>query len=257
LRIEGVQPFVWQTSEGASVLNAGTVRLQRRFVHGIGGDVTYTLAKSRDDASTIGGGGTVVAQNDQDLAAEWGLSSFDRRQQLTADFSAELPFGANKHWLHDGGAWAALFGDWRASATFSLLSGTPLTPRVSGDAADVSRGTNGTLRADYDGEAIALAHPTIDEFFNSSAFSIPPPGAFGTAERNIIIGPGSRLVNGQVSRDIHMGGTKTMTIQLTGTNLLNAVNYAIVDAVVNSPTFGQVLSVRPMRSLQFNFRFRY
>jgi hypothetical protein len=48
-----------------------------------------------------------------------------------------------------------------------------------------------------------------------------------------------------------------MTIQLTGTNLLNAVNYAIVDAVVNSPTFGQVLSVRPMRSLQFNFRFRY
>jgi len=257
LRIEGVQPFLWQTSEGASVLNAMSLRLQRRFVHGIGGDVTYTLARSRDDASTVGGGGTVVAQNDQDLAAEWGLSSFDRRQQLAADFSAELPFGTNKRWLHDGGMWGTLLGDWRASATLAWLSGTPLTPRVAGDASDVARGTNGTLRANYNGETIALANPTIDEFFNTSAFSVPPAGTFGTAGRNIIIGPGSRLVNGQVSRDIHLRATRTLTIQLTATNLLNAVNYAVVDAVVNSPTFGQVLSVRPMRSTQLNFRFRF
>jgi hypothetical protein len=257
LRIEDVQPFLWQTSEGASVLNAGSFRLQRRFVHGIGGDITYILAKSRDDASTIGGGGTVVAQDDQDLAAEWGLSSFDRRNQLTADFSAELPFGANKHWLHDGGVWADLLGDWRASATLAWLSGTPLTPRVSGDASDVSRGTNGTLRADYNGQAIQLANPTIDEFFNTAAFSVPPAGTFGTAGRNIIIGPDSHQLNGQLSRDVHLHGSRTLTLQLTGTNLLNAVNYAVVDAIVNSPTFGQVLSVRPMRSLQFSFRFRY
>ena len=56
--------------------------LRRRPVRGIGGGVSYTLARSRDNASTIGGGGTVVAQNDQDLDAEWGLSSFDRRHQL-------------------------------------------------------------------------------------------------------------------------------------------------------------------------------
>ena len=198
-----------------------------------------------------------MAQNDQDLAAEWGLSSFDRRHQLTADFSAELPFGANKRWLHDGGLWASLLGDWRASATFTWLAGTPLTPRVVGDASDVSRGTNGTLRANYNGAAIQLANPTIDEFFNIAAFSVPPAGTFGTAGRNIIIGPDSRLLNGQVSRDIHLHATRTLTIQLNGTNLLNAVNYAIVDAVVNSPTFGQVLSVRPMRSLQLNFRFRF
>ena len=57
LRIEGVQPFTWQTSEGSSVLNAATFRLPRRQVKGIGGGVNYTLAKSRDNASTIGGGG--------------------------------------------------------------------------------------------------------------------------------------------------------------------------------------------------------
>src|SRR4029079_2659844 len=67
LRIEGVDPFLWQTSEGASVLNAGTFRLQRRMVKGIGGSINYTLAKSRDDASNIGGGGTQGAPNDQNL----------------------------------------------------------------------------------------------------------------------------------------------------------------------------------------------
>ena len=35
------------------------------------------------------------------------------------------------------------------------------------------------------------------------------------------------------------------------------VNYAAIDTRVNSPTFGQVLSVRPMRSVQLNLRFRF
>jgi hypothetical protein len=46
-------------------------------------------------------------------------------------------------------------------------------------------------------------------------------------------------------------------MQLNATNLLNTVNYAAVDTVVNSPTFGQVLSVRGMRSMQLNLRFRF
>ena len=36
-------------------------------------------------------------------------------------------------------------------------------------------------------------------------------------------------------------------------NLLNMVNYGAIDTVVNSPTFGQVLSVRGMRSTQVEF----
>jgi hypothetical protein len=257
LRIEGVQPFLWQTSEGTSVLNAATFRVQRRQVKGIGGNVSYTLAKSRDAASNVGGGATVVAQDDQNLAAEYGLSSFDRRHQLSADLSVELPFGQNKHWLHNGGHLAALFGNWRGSTNFTWQSGTPFTPRVTAAASDVARGTNGTLRADYLGGPIQIAGPTIDRFFNTAAFAVPLPGTFGNASRNLIIGPGSRLLNAQLSRDVPMHRNRTVTIQATATNLLNAVNYAAIDTVVNSPTFGQVLSVRPMRSAQLGLRFRF
>jgi hypothetical protein len=257
LRIEGVQPFLWETSEGSSILHAGSFRLRRRPVKGIGFGASYTLARSRDNASSLGGGGTVVAQNDQDLNAEWGLSSFDRRHQLTADTSIELPFGPNRPWLKGGGLWAGLLRDWRLTTTYTWQSGTPLTARVLASVSDVLRGTNGTLRADYNGERIQLAGPTIDQFFNTSAFSVPAPGLFGNSARNLIIGPDSRQLNAQFSRDVRMGGNRSVTLQLNATNLLNMVNYATVDTVVNSPTFGQVLSVRPMRSMQFTMRFRF
>jgi hypothetical protein len=257
LRIPDVQPFNWQTSEGHSVLNAATFRVARRQVKGIGGSVNYTLAKSMDNASNIGGGATVVAQDDQNLDAEYGLSSFDRRHQLSADLSVELPWGPNRHWLHNGGRLAAVFGNWRGSTNFTWQAGTPFTPRVTAAAADVARGTNGTLRADYLGGPIRVSGPSIDHFFNTGAFAIPLPGTFGNAQRNMIIGPGSKLLNAQISRDITMKRNRAITIQATASNLLNNVNYAAIDTVVNSPTFGQVLSVRAMRSAQLNFRFRF
>lgn len=257
LRIPGVQPFLWQASEGASVLHAATFRARRRPARGIGAAVTYTLARSRDNASTIGGGGTVVAQDDRNLDAEWGLSSFDRRHQLAVEANVELPFGPNRRWLASGGIRAALLENWRASVAFNWQSGAPYTPRVVGAAADVARGTNGTLRANYDGGPVQVPDPAIDLFFNTAAFSVPPSGTFGDAGRNMIIGPGSRQLNAQFARDIRLGGTRALTLQLNATNLLNMVNYAAIDTTVNSPTFGHVLSVRPMRSMRLTLRFRF
>jgi len=256
LRIDNVQPFLWQTSDGSSVLHAASFRFQRRPVHGVGGGIIYTLAKSRDDASSIGGA-TVVAQNDQDLQAEWGLSSFDRRQQVSANLNLEFPFGPNRKWLAGGGFLASLLANWRANIVFTMQTGTPLTPRVFGSASDVANGTNGTLRADYDGEPVSLSAPSIDRFFNTAAFTIPSAGTFGDASRNMIIGPGSKQLNLQLSRDLRLSGNRTATLQVNATNLLNMVNYLGVDTVVNSPTFGEVLSVRPMRSVQVGLRFRF
>ena len=197
LRIEGVQPFLWQSSEGGSELHAGSFRLRRRPVKGIGFGASYTIAKSRDNASTIGGGGTVVAQDDQNLDAEWGLSSFDRRHQFNGDINLEFPFGENRPWLNKGGFWAALLENWRGTASFVWQSGTPYTPRVQAAAADVARGTSNSLRANYNGESVQINDPTIDLFFNTAAFSIPATGTFGTASRNMIIGPGNVVNDGR------------------------------------------------------------
>jgi hypothetical protein len=239
------------------MLHAATIRLRKQQARGVGGSVSYTLAKSIDDASSIGGGGRVVAQNDQDLDAEWGLSSFDRRHQVAGNVFVELPFGPNRRWLKGGGTWAALLRDWAVSMSFAADSGTPFTARLVGATSDVARGTNGTLRADYTGAPISIDDPTLLQFFNTSAFAVPATGAFGSAGRNTITGPGTQQVDASISRDVRLSGNQVVSIQLQATNLFNTVRFGAIDSVVNSPTFGQVVTIRPMRTVQLGVRFRF
>jgi hypothetical protein len=256
LRIAGVDPFTWQSSDGASHANGLSLRLTKRQTKGIGGGIVYTLSKSMDNTTATGGGAT-VAQDDQNLAAEWALSNFDQRHQLNGNVSVQLPWGVNRQWLNSGGPLAAIAGNWNMTANVTWTSGTPLTVRCSTCASDVARGTGGTLRADYDGLPIELADATVDRFFNTDAFSIPAPGAFGTSRRNMIIGPGSHQLNATFSRDVVLKGNRGATIQVNANNLLNTVNFAAVDTNINSQTFGEVLGVRGMRTVRVSLRFRF
>ena len=214
-----------------------------------------TVVLKSHEGSTVERAAT-VAQDDGNLAAERGLSPFDRRHQVSADVSYELPFGPQRRWINGDGLLPHLVAHWQVAATFAAVSGTPYTARVLGDTRDVSRGTNGTLRADVTGVPVVLADPTIGAFFDTAAFARPSSGAFGDAGRNTIIGPGSRSLDASLIKSIPLG-QRTLTARLQATNVLNAVQFGAIDTVVNSPTFGQVVSIRPMRSVQFDVRFRF
>ena len=256
LRIAGVQPFIWESSGARSIMHSMSLRVRKRMTRGIAAGLSYTLAKSIDDASSIGGGGGIVAQNDQDLAAERGLSSFDQRHRVSGDFSLELPFGDGKPWFNSG-TMAALLGNWVLNGNVTLASGTPFTARVLSNAGDVSRGTNGTLRANYNGDPIQIGDPTTTLFFNKAAFSIPAPGTFGNAGRNTIVGPGTSNMNMSLTRNLSFGQNRGMSIQIQASNLFNTVQFSSIDTVVNSRTFGQVTGVRQMRRIQVSTRFRF
>ena len=108
-----------------------------------------------------------------------------------ADLSFELPFGpeqalAAQRRANGGGCSAA-----GAARELHLAVGHAVHAARTVAATDVSRGTNGTLRANYNGDIISLSNPTIDDFFNTAAFSIPVAGTFGNAPRNLIIGRGA------------------------------------------------------------------
>jgi hypothetical protein len=235
--------FRWQTSDGRSLMHGLTLRLQRRKTHGLGGTVTYTIARAQDDMA--------IAQNDADLDSEWALSTYDRRHQLSGNVSVDLPFGSGRPWLTRGG-WASVLGGWSATATLTVQSGTPLTPRVTG-----AQAANRPLRPDATGERAQLPSPTIDMFFNTAAFTLPEPGQFGTAGRNTIIGPGSRLLNASIVRDLRLGAARVLTARLDANNLLNLVNYGAINTTVNSSSFGQVTSVRPMRTMTLSLQVRF
>ena len=250
-------PFIWESSEGSSIMHALNVRVRKRMSRGFSAGLSYTFSKSMDDASTIGGGAVVVAQNDKDLGAEWGLSSFDQRHRLSADYSIQLPFGPNRKWRNREGWLGHVVGGWLWNGAIAYSSGTPFTARILGNPGDVSRGTYGTLRADYNGQPIVIDQPTIAGFFNTAAFSLPAAGTFGNAGRNTIAGPSNTNVNMTLMKSFSLGGTRTLSAQVQANNVFNMAQYGSIDTVVNSPTFGRVTSMRGMRTVQIVARFGF
>ena len=239
-------------------MNAGQLRVRKRLSNGVAVGGTYTFSKSIDDASSIGGTQVVVAQNEQDLAAERGLSSFDQRQRFTGDYTIDLPFGEGRKWLTSSGPLNKIFGDWTWSGTWTIASGFPFTARVLGNFADVARGTNGTLRANLvPGEAISISNPSINGWFNTAAFAIPPAGQFGDSGRNIIIGPGTHQLNMSFSKNFPIHEPMAFEVRGDITNIFNTPQFSAIDTTVNSPTFGHVISVGNMRTITFSTRFRF
>jgi hypothetical protein len=255
--VSTVEPFNWETSQGSSIMHAGSVRLRKRMTRGVAVGGTYTYSKSIDNASSIGGGAQVVAQDDTNLRAERGLSSFDQRHKLTGDWTLELPWGEGRKWLTHPGLAQKAFGDWLLQSSFTVASGTPYTARVLGSFEDVAGGTNGTLRADYNGSAIQIGDRNVKHWFNTAAFTTPAAGTYGNAGRNTIIGPGSWLMSLVLSKSIPLRDSMNLEMRAETDNVLNHPNYSGIDTNLNSPTYGQVISVASMRKMVLSVHYRF
>ena len=272
LRIANVQVFTYENSLADLSANAATVRLRKRLSGGLSIGGLYSFSKSIDDASSIGAGATSgsvsrglgaggtgsVAQNPFDLAAERGLSSFNQTHRFTASYVYELSFGHDRRWLYNNRAPSVIFGDWQWSGDLTIASGLPFTPRVLGSFTDVSRGTNGTLRPNIvPGQRVALLNPAIGEWFNTAAFEAAPPGQYGDARRNSIIGPGPTSVDMAITKMFPLKEARVLEFRAQATNVFNMPQYTTIDTVVNSPTFGHVTAVGGMRQLTLTSRFRF
>jgi hypothetical protein len=264
LRIPDVQAFNWDGSRGASSANAGSLRVRKRLQGGVSVGGTYTFAEAMDNAASVGngvatasGGTLVVAQNPFDLAAERGYSSFYQRHKFVGDYLWQVPVGRDRRWLSNDGVLGAFLGNWQWSGDWTIASGLPFSPRILGNFSDVSRGSNGTLRPNLTGESISLNDPSRRKWFNTGAFVTPPTGTYGDARRNSIIGPGSLVFDMALTKVFTMKENRMLEVRAQALNVFNHPQYASIDTSVDSPTFGQVLSVGAMRTIQTTARFRF
>jgi hypothetical protein len=264
LLVAGNQPFIYESSEGNSILHAASVRMRKRMAKGIGLSAQYVFSKSIDDASSIGGGGSVVAQNPFNISADRGLSSFDQRHKFTGNWIYDLPIGENRHFVAKG-ALGHIFGAWQWSGDFTVGSGLYFTPRVLGGALDIGRGVSGSLRANtVAGQTVALNNPTTLEWFNTAAFCAPsatcvnPNGtAFGDAGRNIIEGPGQVTLDMALNKTITIKESRALDLRLSANNVFNNVHFTSINTVVNSLAFGEVTGTGSMRRVTVTARFRF
>jgi hypothetical protein len=247
-------------SRGTSEYNALQVKLQQRFDRGISLLGAYTLGKSTDDASGFfaSAGDPNFPQDSNNPDAEYGRSSFDVRHRFSVSFSAELPFGAGRRWLADGGVAAAVFGGMELQGIVTAQTGRPFTVALlpDFDNSNTGRSTLGfgaNDRPDLTGNA-GLDDPSADRWFNPAAFAVPAFGSFGNAGRNILDGPGYQNVNLALLKHVELGEDTRLQLRAEAFNLLNRANFNLPDAFVGSPTFGRIVSADSPRRCQFGVR---
>jgi trimeric autotransporter adhesin len=252
-----VNQFTYEDSVGFQRSNTLAVNARKRLQKGISLQATYTFSHSIDNASSIGGSGSSIAQNDQDLQAEESNSSFTVRQKVAGNWILELPFGPNRAFLNKGGVWSKIMDGYSVSGTYTFATGGYATPSYAGTTAEIVSGAGSSLRPDLvPGQSITGAR-TLKNWFNTAAFAAPAAGTYGTAARNSIELPGTVSINGSLSRTVQLGDTRSIEARITANNAFNTVQYAGVYTSVNSANFGQVSSAAAMRSLTYLVRFRF
>ena len=271
LLISGLQPFTYESSAGNSVFHAGSIRFRKRMAKGLGLSAMYIYSKSIDDASSIGGGGVVVAQNPFDISADRGLSSFDQRHKFTGNWIYDLPFGENRRFLQKGVISHILSG-WQYSGDFTLASGLPFTIRVLGGTAGYSARRKRIVARECGARRIFLRRQSQHEgmvqyggFCQPETTSNNPTApclnaadtTYGDAGRNILEGPGQVTLDMSLNKTIQIKEFRALDLRITANNVFNMVNYSSLGTTVNSITFGEVTGVGTMRRVTVQARFRF
>jgi len=246
--------FVYLTSNGASLRNAGQVQLRRRLRNGFTASGQYTLAKATDNATAFGGAslaGSAIAQDWRNLDAEQAPSNFDQRHQFTAQAQYTTGAGITGGTLVDG-LKGRLLKDWTFVTQFTIGSGTPLTPvylvPVPGT------GFVGSVR----GRLVGDAGDVPDGYYlNPAAYTAPAAGEWGTAGRNSETGPRQFVLNAAVGRTFRWGERFNIDWRLDATNVLDQVIYTGVNTIVGSEQFGLPNRASQMRKIQSSLRVRF
>ena len=110
-----------------------------------------------------------------------------------------------------------------------------------------------------------LDNPTPALWFNPAAFvqnrAVVGAPVDGNSPRNLLDGPGFRVVDLALSRDFRLPGKTRLTFRAEGTNVFNIVNYGqpgnSVPSGATSTTFGVIRTAGAMRRLQLGVRLTF
>ena len=250
---------------GFSLYNALQAQYNHRVSQGLTAMVSYTYSKFLDNVEgnqSWAYAGNSSPANTYNLAAEKSVDGSDTPHSLVANYVYELPVGHKRQFgAHLNRATNAVIGGWEVSQIATFRSGLPLS--VSG-ANYNSYG--GNPRPDVVGE-LHVAHPSIQEWFNTGAFAFAPYGTFGTAPRYFsdLRGPHFQNWDTNLAKDWQFNDSMRLQFRAELYNTFNHAQfytpntgYGGCDPNAESSctsAFGQISNTFPARSVQFAGKF--
>lgn len=183
------------------------VVLNRRFANGLTGVFSFTANSVRENR--------IVEEYDREPTI-WQGNNDGRPYRVTASAAYDLPFGAGRAFLNEGGVLAGIVGGWQLAGNDDYQPGALL-----------DGGANNTSQFFYgDLDDIDVENPTLDRWFNVDAgFEKDPartPAAFQKRQFPFRIdgvrGQALSFLNVSVTRSLPAGGTRTVQLRVDAQN---------------------------------------
>jgi hypothetical protein len=243
--------ILYSSDEGWARFHGVSFRLEKRYSSGLFFLANYQLSKTVDNGSgEIEANDTAFAW---DLNADESLSRFDQRHRSAFSYGYELPFGAGRRWLTSGLA-SHVLGGWQVQGVARFASGFPFTitsTNVCQCGNFVPQRVN--FAPGRESDRGRLDNPTPAQWFDRTAYVVPPLGTQGTAGRNTVRGPGTQRVDFSVTRRVPIGRSR-LEFRAEIFNLLNHANFGNPDGNISNPTVGMITTADDGRSMQFGLR---
>ena len=268
-RAKGTGPFpnaAWSyiqqyVPEGNSHYNAMTITAQRSVANVISFQSGFTWAQCMDTQSALN---AAEATNDTSAvfitprlpkSYNYALCAFNNTRNWTTNALIPVPLHGNQ--FKEG---------WQFSTITSLHSGSPITPLISFDQANLGP-SNYTYFSQRPNVNPNFSGPRIlgnqEEWFNPAAYALQPVGYLGNASRNSISGPGTISFDVSLMKDTKLeklGEGGSVEIRGDAFNVVNHANFGEPNATVFtganaviSPTAGKLTTtITSSRQLQFS-----
>ena len=220
-------PFNSAEPGANSVYHSLQTNLNRRFQRNMQAQLSYTWSHCIDNSSnTYGLEGGSPAMDPYDAGRDRGNCSFDRRHTLALSALVALPFRAKftGHQLIEG---------WQLNGFWTARTGIPFHPEDGFD--QVGLGATGViarpnLKRGRTVDNIQVG--TLDQWFDPTAFTLPPVGELGNTGRNILIGPRFWNVDFSTLKDTAISEKFRLQFRAEFFNVFNHPNWGQPNASV-------------------------
>jgi hypothetical protein len=231
----------WAPSWGNSNYHAFQAKLEKRFSGGNSVVVAYTWSKLISDGGD-NAWSSALFTNYFCRACEKSISPYNQPHRLVGSFTYELPFGRGKTY---GAGWNsflnAVLGQWQLNGIATLNSGLPLQFAVP---QNTSFSFGGGQRPDATGADARMDNPTLQKWFDTSAFALPAPYTFGNLGRVHPTLRSDRIENIDFSvfKNFRIRERFTLQFRAESFNLTNTPVFNPPNTTVGDANFGVVTS---------------
>lgn len=239
-----------------STFNALQLTFTHRWSQGLQFVASFTASKYLSNAEgweswTLPGSGTV--RNYYNLAAEKSLDGNDIPKSLVLNYVYELPVGRGKHFGSNmSGPVNAVLGGWQVSGISTFKDGFPLSISAS---SNNTGSFGGSQRPNLVGDP-HISNPTIQKWFNTSAFAQPAAYTFGNVPRTMpnLRAPGINTTDLGIQKWWNWGEKLRLQFRAETFNIANHPLFFAPNTSFGDPQFGTITAAYPGRDIQFSMK---